>query len=125
MDSWFATQAISKKPDALEQVNKLMKHDAFTMTNPNKVRSLIGTFAANYPNFHAEDGSGYRFIADNVIKLDAKNPQIASRLVRSLVKWRQLESGRSALMKTELERISSQDNISSDVFEIVSKALGG
>lgn len=123
MDSWFAVQASSRKPDALEQVKQLMHHKLFTLSNPNKVRSLIGTFTGNYQYFHAEDGSGYRFIADQVIELDAKNPQVASRIVRSLIKWRQLEEKRSTLMKGELERISKQTNISKDVFEIVSKAL--
>ena len=123
MDSWFAEQASSKKPDVLEQVKKLMDHAAFTLTNPNKVRSLIGSFAANYPNFHAENGSGYEFVADIVIELDSKNPQVASRLVRSLMKWKQLEKKRSLLMKKQLERISSLTDISPDVFEIVTKAL--
>ncbi len=123
MDSWFAVQASAKKPQTLEQVKQLIKHSLFTLSNPNKVRSLIGTFSANYINFHAEDGSGYSFVSDMVMKLDEKNPQIASRIVRSLMKWRQLEEKRAALMKTELERISRRENISSDVYEIVSKAL--
>ncbi|MEE9303918.1 MAG: aminopeptidase N, partial [Thiotrichaceae bacterium] len=124
MDNWFAVQAGSKKPHTLAHVKQLMEHPAFTLTNPNKVRSLIGSFSANYINFHAGDGSGYRFISDMVIKLDEKNPQVAARMVRSLMKWRQLEAKRAAFMKTELERISQQKNISGDVFEIVSKALG-
>jgi aminopeptidase N len=123
MDSWFAVQATSKKADTLEQVKQLLEHKLFTMNNPNKVRSLIGAFSGNYRHFHAEDGSGYQFIANKVIELDAKNPQVASRIVRSLIKWRQLEEKRSALMKTELKRISEQKDISRDVFEIVTKAL--
>ncbi len=123
MDSWFSVQAGSKKPDTLAQVKRLMSHEAYINTNPNKVRSLIGGFAANYPNFHAKDGSGYQFIADQVIELDSKNPQLASRIVRSLMKWRQVEAGRGNQMKKELQRIKAVDNLSSDVFEIVSKAL--
>ncbi|HEC04840.1 MAG TPA: aminopeptidase N, partial [Thiothrix sp.] len=124
VDSWFAVQAQSKSKQALERVKALMEHEAFTLTNPNKVRALVAGFSSNYPNFHAENGEGYRFIADRVIELDKKNPQVASRIVRSLMKWRQLEETRSTLMKVELERILKEDNLSGDVFEIVSKALG-
>ena len=124
MDSWFAVQAGSKKPATLEQVKRLMEHSAFTLNNPNKIRALIGSFAGNYANFHTEDGSGYQFIAGIVMQLDAKNPQIAARMVRSLMKWRQLEEKRSALMKAELLRISALEGLSNDVFEIVTKSLG-
>lgn len=124
MDSWFTVQATSRKEQTLAQVKTLMEHPAFTLANPNKVRALIGGFSSNYPRFHVKDGSGYRFITDRVIELDAKNPQLASRLVRSLMKWRQLEAGRAALMKAELERIEAKEGLSSDVYEIVSKALG-
>ena len=74
-------------------------------------------------HFHAQDGSGYQFLADQVLVLDARNPQIASRMVRPLMNWRQYEPVRSALMKTQLERIKAQQGLSGDVFEIVSKSL--
>ena len=101
-----------------------MGHPLFDMKNPNKVRALIGTFANGNPvNFHDADGSGYEFIADRVMELDSFNPQIASRLVRTLMNWRQYEAGRSELMRKQLERIKAVEGLSGDVFEIVSKAL--
>jgi aminopeptidase N len=101
-----------------------MDHKLFSIKNPNKVRSLIGAFASGNPvNFHNADGSGYEFHADRVLELDKLNPQVASRMVRALMNWRQYEAGRSALMREQLERIKAVDGLSGDVFEIVSKAL--
>ena len=124
MDKWFAIQATSSLPDTLEQVKTLMQHKLFSIKNPNKVRSLIGAFAAGNPvNFHNADGSGYEFHADRVLELDKLNPQVASRMVRLLMNWRHYEVGRSELMRKQLERIKAQQGLSNDVFEIVSKAL--
>lgn len=101
-----------------------MEHPAFTLKNPNKVRALIGAFAGqNLINFHAADGSGYRFLADLVIQLNGFNPQIASRQLAPLTRWRKYDSARQALMKAELERILASGELSSDVFEVVSKSL--
>ena len=94
------------------------------MKNPNKVRALVGAFAGqNLVNFHAADGSGYRFLADLVIELNALNPQIASRQLAPLTRWRKYDDARQALMKGELERIRATGQLSSDVFEVVSKSL--
>jgi len=124
MDKWFAVQASSSLPNTLEQVKALMTHEKFDMHNPNKVRALIGTFAMRNPAaFHAEDGSGYSFVADQVLALDKLNPQVASRMVRALMQWKRLESKRSALMRNQLQRIAESSNLSGDVFEIVSKSL--
>lgn len=124
MDQWFSVQAASPLPGALQRVQQLMEHPAFTIKNPNKVRALIGAFAGqNLINFHAADGSGYRFLADLVIQLNALNPQIASRQLAPLTRWRKYDSARQALMKAELERIRSSGELSSDVFEVVSKSL--
>ncbi len=124
MDKWFMAQATSKRCDALDTVKALMEHDLFDIRNPNKVRSLINAFASGNPvNFHAEDGSGYEFIADQVIALDKLNPQVASRLVRSLMNWKHYEAGRSEKMKQQLKRISEEENLSKDVAEIVQKSL--
>ncbi len=124
MDKWFALQAVSSLPDTLTQVQSLMEHKLFTLSNPNKVRSLIGSFAMRNPlHFHAEDGSGYTFLTDNVLKLDGMNPQIASRMVRPLMNWRHYEPVRSSLMKAQLERIQAHEGLSGDVYEIVSKSL--
>ncbi|MGH8383762.1 aminopeptidase N [Pseudomonas sp.] len=124
MDQWFSVQAASTLPGGLARVKALMQHPAFTMKNPNKVRALIGAFAGqNLVNFHAADGSGYRFLADLVIELNALNPQIASRQLAPLTRWRKYDAARQALMKAELERILASGSLSSDVYEVVSKSL--
>ena len=124
MDQWFSVQAASGLPGGLARVKALMQHPAFNIKNPNKVRALIGAFAGqNLINFHAADGSGYRFLADLVIELNAFNPQIASRQLAPLTRWRKYDSARQALMKAELERIRASGELSSDVFEVVSKSL--
>ena len=124
MDQWFSVQAGSTLPGGLERVKALMEHPAFTLKNPNKVRALVGAFAGqNLINFHAADGSGYRFLADRVIQLNGFNPQIASRQLAPLTRWRKYDSARQALMKAELERIRNSGELSSDVFEVVSKSL--
>jgi aminopeptidase N len=124
VEKWFALQAGSKLPQTLENVKSLMQHPAFSLNNPNKVRSLIGRFCAGNPvRFHASDGSGYRFLGDQVLALDAMNPQIAARLVQSFSRWRRFDETRQQLMREQLERIVAQENLSKDVFEIASKSL--
>ena len=124
MDQWFSVQAGNTQPGGLERVQHLMQHPAFTLKNPNKVRALIGAFAnQNLVNFHRADGAGYRFLADQVIVLNKLNPQIASRLLAPLTRWRKYDAGRQGLMKTELERILASGELSSDVYEVVSKSL--
>jgi aminopeptidase N len=123
MDNWFAIQAMHSKEKTLDIVGKLMQHKLFSLANPNKVRSVIGAFSGNFTHFHTKDGSGYAFMGDQVLALDAMNPQVASRMVRSLMKWRQYEPVRAALMKGQLKRISMQENLSLDVSEIVNKSL--
>ncbi len=124
MDKWFGVQAAAPLPDTLAQVQALMHHPAFDLRNPNKVRALIGTFALRNPSvFHAVDGSGYDFIADQVLALDRINPQIAARMVRALMHWKRLEPGRSALNRSALQRLADHPGLSGDVQEIVSKSL--
>jgi len=124
MDQWFSVQAGSPLPGGLDRVKALMQHPAFNIKNPNKVRALIGAFAGqNLINFHAADGSGYRFLADLVIQLNGFNPQIASRQLAPLTRWRKYDSARQALMKAELVRIRDSGELSSDVFEVMSKSL--
>ena len=103
-----------------------MNHEAFSLTNPNKVRSLIGRFCAgNIAHFHALDGAGYVFLADQVIALDSMNPQIAARLVQNLSRWRRYDKIRQELMKKQIKRILSKKDLSKDVFEIADKSLNG
>ena len=124
MDQWFSVQAASGLPGGLQRVEALMAHPAFTMKNPNKVRALIGAFAGqNLINFHAADGSGYQFLADQVISLNATNPQIASRQLAPLTRWRKYDNARQALMKAQLQRILDSGDLSGDVYEVLSKSL--
>ncbi|ANI14088.1 aminopeptidase N [Pseudomonas citronellolis] len=124
MDQWFSVQAGCTLPGGLERVQALMGHPAFTLKNPNKIRALIGAFAnQNLVNFHRADGASYRFLADQVITLNALNPQIASRLLAPLTRWRKYAPARQALMRAELERILASGELSSDVYEVVSKSL--
>ena len=124
MDKWFAVQANSKLPGTLQTVKQLMLHPAFSLRNPNKVRSLVGVFcSSNLMGFHAADGAGYRFLADQVIALDKLNPQVASRMLRIMIRWRRYDEARQVLMKAEFERILAQPGLSRDVFEIASKSL--
>ena len=123
VNQWLVIQASSAAPGNLERVLTLLDHQAFDIKNPNKVRSLIGAFCGLNPhNFHNIDGSGYQFLADKIIQLDAINPQTASRMVTPFTRWKRFNGTRQALMRSELERIAAQ-NLSSDVREIVSKSL--
>lgn len=125
MDKWLALQATSSLPGTLEEVKRLTRHPAFNLRNPNKVRALIGAFASGNPvRFHDPSGAGYLFVADRVLELDPLNPQVAARLLTPLTQWRRYESGRRALMAGELKRILATPQLSKDVYEIVSKALG-
>jgi aminopeptidase N len=124
MDKWFTLQALSDRPGALTRVQQLMNHPAFALTNPNKVRALITAFCnRNLAHFHAADGYGYAFAADRVLDLDKINPQIAARLAACFNRWTRVEPQRRAMMKAELERVASQEGLSPDTYEIVSKAL--
>ena len=124
LDKWFALQAMSSRDDTLARVKDLMSHPAFTMRNPNKVRSLVGAFAmANPRAFHAKDGSGYAFYADRLIELDDINPQVAARLCAPLGKWAKYDADRARLMKQALERVLAKPEISRDLYEIASKSI--
>jgi len=124
LDKWFAIQATSKLPGTLDQVKVLKNHPAFSIKNPNKVRSLIGAFcSANQKIFHAIDGSGYQFLADSVLELDELNPQVAARMVRLLSRWQRYDATRRQFMQGQLERILAVENVSKDVYEIASKSL--
>nr|VFK25753.1 MAG: aminopeptidase N [Candidatus Kentron sp. MB]VFK29742.1 MAG: aminopeptidase N [Candidatus Kentron sp. MB]VFK74893.1 MAG: aminopeptidase N [Candidatus Kentron sp. MB] len=124
MDKWFAAQATSRLSDTLPAVKGLMTHPAFSLKNPNKVRALIGSFCQrNQLRFHRADGAGYIFLADQVLALDAMNPQIAARLLGALSRWRSFDADRQGVMKRELERIVTHPGLSRDTYEIASKTL--
>ncbi len=124
VDKWLSLQATCSLPGTLERVRNLTGHPSFTMKNPNRVRALIGAFCStNHAQFHAPDGSGYRFLADHVLELDPMNPQIAARLLTPLTMWKRYDTGRRASMRAELERIAAAETLSADVREIVDKSL--
>lgn len=124
MDQWFSVQAGANQPEGLARVKALMEHPAFTLRNPNKVRSVIGAFAnQSLINFHHADGSGYRFLADQIITLDALNPQIASRLMAPLTRWKKHTPERQVAMRAALEAILASPTCSKDVYEVASKSL--
>tara|TARA_B100001063_G_scaffold73929_2_gene68223 strand:- start:2934 stop:5570 length:2637 start_codon:yes stop_codon:yes gene_type:complete len=124
VNQWLAVQAGSAEYGSIENIRQLLSHEAFDIKNPNKVRSVIGTFAGqSLVNFHAKDGSGYQLLADNIILLNTLNPQIASRLVAPLSKWRRYVDHQGQQMKAQLQRIMAQESLSKDVYEVVSKSL--
>jgi len=124
IDKWFALQAIAHRAGTMDEVERLAKHPAFTIANPNRLRALVGSFTANQWVFHAADGRGYRFLADMILAADKLNPQTAARFVPPLGRWRRFDEGRQALMRAQLERIVATPGLSKDVFEQASKSLG-
>jgi aminopeptidase N len=124
MDKWFTIQATVPDPGTVQRVRNLMTHAAFSITNPNKVRSVIGAFAMLNPTgFHAPDGSGYGLVADQVLALNALNPQVAARLAAAFNSWTRYDPQRKNLMKAALVRIRDAGDLSPDVSEIVGNAL--
>ena len=124
VDKWLAVQSTSRRPDTLATVKALTGHPAFDAGNPNKIYALIRSFGANHVRFNAADGSGYAFIADRVLDLHDRNPQVASRLARCFDRWKKFDTGRQMHARAALERIRDHDGLSRDVLEIVSRALG-
>ncbi len=125
LDKWFQAQAQSSRDDTGAIVAGLAEHADFTLTNPNRARSLIGAFGANQRAFNIADGSGYRFLADQLIALDRLNPQTAAKLLPPLGRWRRFDAARAGLMRAELERIVRTPGLSKDLFEQASKSLEG
>jgi aminopeptidase N len=126
LDKWFALQATIPEADTLDRIRRLMEHPAFSLTNPNRVRSLVGSFSVGNPTqFHRRDGAGYAFLADIVLTLDPTNPQVAARLLTAFGPWRTMEPGRRAEAETALRRIAAQANLSPDVSDIVQRSLAG
>ncbi|XP_010275649.1 PREDICTED: puromycin-sensitive aminopeptidase-like isoform X2 [Nelumbo nucifera] len=123
VNKWFALQAMSDIHGNVENVRNLLKHPAFDLRNPNKVYSLIGGFCGSPVNFHAKDGSGYKFLGEVVVQLDKLNPQVASRMVSAFSRWRRYDETRQKLAKGQLEMILSTNGLSENVFEIASKSL--
>ncbi|MBN1378835.1 MAG: aminopeptidase N [Gammaproteobacteria bacterium] len=126
LDKWFAVQASSRREDALQKVLALTGDPAFSLTNPNRLRSLLGVFSQSNPvRFHCPSGGGYQLLADYVLKLNELNPQVAARLLAALNPWRRLMQPQSELMHQQLQRILEHAGLSRDVYEIANKALAG
>jgi len=124
MNSWFSIQAGDSNPGALERIKQLELDPLFDPKNPNKLRSLIGVFAgANPIQFHAEDGSGYEYLGNWIIRLNEQNPQVASRLLTPLTRWRRYPEAKQIKMREQLQRLIAEPNLSPDVYEVVSKSL--
>lgn len=124
MDKWLMLQATSPQSDALENVKALLNHRSFTLNNPNRIRALIGAFVNHNPvAFHAADGRGYQFLVEMLTELNQKNPQVASRLIDPLIRFKRYDQKRSALMQNALQRLLKLDNLSKDLYEKITKAL--
>lgn len=124
MNLWLQVQATSQLPEGLERVQALMEHSAFNINNPNKARSLLGAFcSANPINFHNKEGSGYEFLQQQIIALNALNPQVAARLVTPLTRWKKLPEPNRQLMRDALQQIANHKGLVKDIQEIVTKSL--
>ena len=123
LDKWFSLQAMADRMDVLQQVQGLMQHPDFVITNPNMVYALIRTFVSNLVHFHAKDGSGYKLLADVVLKLDGLNAQVAGRMLPPLIRMNDYDSGRAALMRNEITRILSKPDLSKNVREVAEAGI--
>jgi aminopeptidase N len=124
LDKWFALQAMIPEADTLDRVRRLMAHPAFSLGNPNRVRSLIASFSLNNPTqFHRPDGSGYDLTAEVVLALDQKNPQVAARLLTAFNTWRMVEGGRRLRAEAALRRVAEAPGLSPDVSDIAGRSL--
>jgi aminopeptidase N len=124
LDKWLALEATVPAPETLDRVRALLDHPAFSLTNPNRVRALIGTFAGgNQTQFNRADGAGFAFVADFVADLDRRNPQTAARLLVSFRSWRALEPGRRAHAESALRDVAARPNLSPDLQDIVERMI--
>jgi len=121
LDKWMGLQAGSPLPETVTAVRGLMKHPAFDIKNPNRVRALVGAFSVNHLRFHGEDGSGYRLVGEVIRSLDGVNPQVAARMAGAFESWRRYDQGRQTQMRAELEAIRDLPGISPNLFEVASK----
>ncbi|WP_312059791.1 aminopeptidase N C-terminal domain-containing protein, partial [Pantoea septica] len=124
MDKWLMLQATTPSPDVLQQVRELLHHRSFTMSNPNRIRALIGAFVSGNPAaFHAKDGSGYQFLVEMLTDLNTRNPQVAARMIEPLIRLKRYDADRQALMRQALETLQGLDKLSGDLYEKITRAL--
>lgn len=124
VDKWFSLQAQSSLPTVFDELEKLLAHPAFEITNPNRFRSLVGAFCQrNLVNFHAQNGDGYRFLTEQLLRLIPINPQVSARMLGPLTTWQRFEPIRREKMRQQLQRFQNIENLPRDVYEVVSKSL--
>ena len=124
MNLWLQIQAINSQTGGLSRVKTLLDHPAFSMSNPNKIRSLIGGFCnANPVNFHNSDGSGYQFLKEHILSLHSQNPQVAARLMTPLTRWKKFPEPNRQQMRDALQVIADQPDLVKDIYEIAIKSL--
>lgn len=125
VNKWLSLNARVDSDIIIDELQALMKHPAFDIKNPNKVRALVSGFAGlNHKRFHDRSGSGYQFVTDTILQIDPMNPQVAARLCNVFSRWRKFDSKRQDMMKAQLARIQKTSKLSKDSHEIVSKILG-
>jgi len=124
LDKWFALQAQIPERETLDRVRGLMSHRGFSMSNPNRVRALVGGFTGNQTQFNRLDGEGFAFLEEIVVALDPTNPQVAARLLTAMRSWRSLEEARRDRAEAMLKRIAALPSLSPDVRDIVTRSLG-
>ena len=125
VDKWFSAQASSYASGSLNNIIPLFEHEAYTLHNPNRARSLLGALIANSSAFHQSDGAGYKFVADKILQLDAINPQVAARMANPFLHWRKLIPTQSKMMKQQIEKMLSNKGISNDLNELITTSLQG
>ena len=123
VDKWFSALGSTQREHALEQIRPLFDHPAYTLTNPNRARSLLGAMIANSSAFHQADGAGYALAAEKIMQLDAINPQVAARLANSFVHWRKLVAEQEQLMKSQVETMLASADMSNDLNELLTTSL--
>jgi aminopeptidase N len=124
MDKWFSIQAATPGAGAVEAIRRLAAHPSFSFTNPNRLRSLFGTFfSGNQTGFHRADGAGYALFAETILEIEKRNPQVAARLATGLRSWRSLEPKRRELARKALVTIAATKGLSADLSDIVERTL--
>jgi len=124
VDKWFSALGSNHGEHALEQIKPLFDHPAYSLTNPNRARSLLGALIANSSAFHQADGAGYSLAAQKILQLDAINPQVAARLANPFVHWRKLVTEQEQLMKSQVEAMLTSGDMSNDLNELLTTSLG-
>jgi aminopeptidase N len=123
LDAWFALEASAPFGDGVARVRRLMEHPRFDPAAPNTLRAVLGGFAGNTLQFHAADGSGYRFMAEQIAALDQRNPITASRMAKVFSRWQSYAPARSAAMGAALEQLAAAP-LSTNSREVVEQCLG-